>query len=105
MNTPKYWAFCFWQDLEQNITNSISANIESYAISIVSVESAAPEMNVTIMAHDLSSSIQSTCKFLLEDLTEVSAISYSYIYVKAKNVLFDGYSEKKICTNTPISKK
>ena len=39
----------FWQDLEQNITDSISANIVSYAISVVPVESVSPEINVTLL--------------------------------------------------------
>ena len=87
-----------------NITDHLSANVLSYTISVVPVEIAAPEINVTIMADDLSSCTNMTCKYTFEDLTEMSVLSYN-IYVTAKNILFDGYSENSKCTNRPISKK
>lgn len=98
-------ALCFWQDLGENITDSISANVVNYTISIVPVESSVPERNITIMAHDQSSCTYSVCKYtIFNNLTEMSAHSYN-VYVTAKNTLFDGHSEKKTCNNRPISKK
>ena len=91
----------FCQDLGENITDGISANIVGYTISVVPVESAAPE--ISINATKMGCDCNTTCKYILKNLTEMLKVSY-YIYVTAKNVLFDGHSEEETCFIVPISK-
>ena len=66
---------CYWQNLEEDITDGISANIVSYSISAVPVEIAGLEINVTIMADDFNSCTNMTCKYTFEDLTEMSTLT------------------------------
>ena len=60
------------------------------------IKLSAPEINVTLGAGD--SCTNTVCKGDFKETSEMSALYYS-VSVFAKNLLMDGYSEEKICSN------
>ena len=90
-----------YQDSLEQITAGITANVQSYNISIVPIAVAAPTINITI--HNDISSCGAECMYIFQNTTEMTALYYS-VFVTAKNILIDGYGESTICSNQTISK-
>ena len=95
---------CSWQDSGEIIAVGISANVVSYTISTVLNGAVASEVNVTIDASNHTNCTSTTCKYCIKNFTVMSESAYS-IYITANDLLSDGYRERKMCTNRPISKK
>ena len=90
------------QDFTDDITAGISASVQHYITSAVPNGVAAPEINMTLEAHD-ESVCNGNCHYTFNDFTGMTALYYS-ITVIAKNVLHHGYSEGRMCNNIPICK-
>ena len=86
----------------EEITASITASVQNYIISAVPIGLTAPAINVTLSALDRSVCSSTKCEHDFPSTTDMSALHYS-VYVIAKNILSDGYSEAQICSNVKIS--
>ena len=84
------------QETTEEITEGITASVQSYFINIVPIAVNAPSINITIVCRAM-------CKYTFQNTTKMSALHYSVI-IAAKNVLSDGYSESSKCSNKTISK-
>ena len=91
------------QDVGEDITASITASVNKYIINAVPIGISAPAINVTLGAFDHSVCSSTKCKHDFQSTSDMSALHYS-VYVIAKNILPDGYSEGRICSNLTISK-
>ena len=90
------------QDQDQ-ITASIPAHVQSYVINAIPTQLAGQEVNVTLEANDNGQCISTICQYTFQTMTEMTGLYYSF-YISAKNILFDGYSTRRICNNMPICK-
>lgn len=110
-NPGKLWLFLFTsfelifllQDIVEDITAGITADVQKYIISLVPVGIAAPAINATLGATDRNVCSSKRCKFDFERIEEMLALYYD-LYITAKNLLTDGYGEAQICSNLTISK-
>ena len=91
------------QDAGEDITASITASVQKYIINAEPIGITAPAINVTLSAFDHSVCSSTKCKHDFQSTSDMSALHYS-VYVIAKNILSDGYSEGRICSNLTISK-
>ena len=75
----------------------------SYTISTVPLVAVSSGVNTTIEATYHSSCTNTSCKYYVQDLTVMSASTYT-IFITANDLLSDEYTEKTECTDGPISK-
>ena len=88
----------------EEITAGITASVQDYIISAVPIGIAAPAINASLGASDSSICTDTKCEYNFQRSSEMSALYYS-LYVTAKNLLSDGYSDRQICSNLTISKE
>ena len=86
----------------QEITDGISASVRSYTISAIAIGVSAPEVNVTLEG-DNHKVCNNGCQYTFQNMTQWTALHYS-VFVTAKNVLHNGYSEGRICNSIPLCK-
>ena len=89
------------QDSSEQITADITADVQSYNVSIVPIGVTAPTINI-IIDNDLST-CGDVCSYVFQPTSEMTALHYS-VFVTAKNILIDGYGESTICSSQAISK-
>ena len=87
---------------ENIITDGITARVQRYLISAVPISVSAPAINVSVGATD-ETVCTNVCEYQFQNTTEMLALYYS-VFVIAKNILADGYSESELCSNKTISK-
>ena len=87
----------------EDITAGITVNVQNYIISVVPVGIVAPAINASLGASDSHVCTDTKCEYDFQRSSQMSALYYS-VYVTAKNLLSDGYSERQICSNLTISK-
>ena len=92
------------QDAGEDITASITASVQEYIVSAVPIGISAPAINVTLEAFDHSVCSSTKCKHDFQSTSDMSALHYS-VHVIAKNILPDGYSDGRICSNLTIGTK
>ena len=76
--------------MEESVTDNIMTSVVNY-ITIIE-----PLINITLEANDSSICSNISCKYGYEIPREWSNSDYS-VYVMAKNILADGYSQKQEC--------
>ena len=86
-----------------DIAVGISAAVVSYTISTVPLGVEPFGINATVEASDHSNCGGTSCKYCVENLTVMSASTYT-IFITANDLLSDEYTEKTECTDGPISK-
>ena len=92
----------YCQDSSAQITADITADVQSYNVSIVPTADTAPSINITI--DDDLSTCGDVCTYVFQTTSEMIALHYS-VFVTAKNILIDGYGERTVCNNQIISKQ
>jgi hypothetical protein len=87
-------------DLNEDITDGITASVQDYIISAVPTGTSSPAINISLSATDPSICIN-TCEYAFQGTAEMTSLHYS-IFVTAKNLLSHGYSEARVCSNQTI---
>ena len=84
------------------ITDEIPSSVMSFIVSVLPIGNSFSEINTTLVAND-DNVYGGMHHHIFNSVAEMTALYYS-ILVFAKNILIEGYSEKRLCNYLPICK-